>query len=214
MREPRGGHRDRRSCDDRRRRAAWRAGRGAWRGVAATGLVALAVAGGACGGGDDDDDAGSSGDDAVTTLATTVPDPQGQPADPQGTEAVGGVVDGEQAGFLVVVDPGLGVVTVDPVEYLTGADAVQAAAADGVTVTRAYVRDPEPGVVLELPLAAGVAVTVLGVDGAELALDVDGLVAALSPDALPEQVAYTATPYRIDVQDGVVVSLEQLPAAG
>jgi hypothetical protein len=40
------------------------------------------------------------------------------------------------------------------------------------------------------------------------------LPAALAPGASAEQLAYTATPYRIVVEDGEVVALEQLPAVG
>jgi hypothetical protein len=173
-------------------------------------LAATALAG--CGGDDDDDDAGGS--DAVTTLATTLPDPQGQVGDPEGTDATVAVADGDLTGFLVVVDPDVGVVTVDAVEYLTGADAVAAAAAAGAaTPTFAYVRDTDPGVVEELPLDPAVTITVLDPDGGELAIDLAGLVAAFSPDAPPEQLAYTATPYRITVAGGAVTELEQLPAA-
>jgi hypothetical protein len=175
----------------------------------AAAVLATAVLAGC--GGDDDDDAGT--DAAVTTLATTVPDPQGQVADPQAANTTAVVADGEQTGYLVVVDPDVGLVTIDAVDYLTGAEAVAAAAAAGApTPTFSYVRDTDPGSVAEVPVDPAVTVSVLAPGGGELAIDLTGLAAAFSPDAPPDQLAYTTTPYRITVADGVVTDLEQLPA--
>jgi hypothetical protein len=179
-------------------------------------VVAVLVTAGACTGDDDGPGPGETlptVDGAVPTQATTLPDPQLEPADPVGGDTTVTVLgDGDWYAYLQLVDPSLGVVVVDVVEVLTGTAAAEAAAADGAPVpTGPYVHDDEPGVGVDVSLAPTVVVSVLGPDGSTLPFGLDQLAAAFAEAAPVELVGFTTTPYLLTVRDGVLVSLTQQP---
>lgn len=142
----------------------------------------------------------------VTTVTTASPPTDTSSAAPSASDPTTDL-SGEVHGFVTAVDPARSQLTLDKIDWFTGAAAQQACAEDGVTdtsnnwCTGYYWRNRNP-LLRTVPVSPDATITVL--DGAR---SVPG-----SLSSVADRIARSTSTYRLIVQNGQVVELHEMYA--
>jgi hypothetical protein len=145
----------------------------------------------------------------VTTVTTTGPAAATTPSTPVTTAPAVPPTDlaGEVYGFITAVDVAAGTVTLDKIDWFTGAAAQRACAEDGVTDTNNnrctgwYFRNRNTAL-RQVPVAPTASITVLAGGVRDLTGDL--------PAVAAEVAGYGHAPWRMTVTDGRVTDLKEV----